>query len=263
MSLVAMDCSRPSKGVKVTSSSQKDTGTTMHWGLSGGITNNIFNTTTALTYSINTIPYQINSASTACTLGGSTDGVLWPYKGTTSDASTEYSNNGSYVTATSGKAACDFNGIRNTAACYVKTKDSSQWTASTVEDNTTDAPAAVCAGRFKTVGTKSFLDVYKGITSNNLKYGTPTSTKVNKGFWYLPALGELCYIPRFRFEINKTILALNQKYGNVGVQLVTTNFYWSSSEHSISYTWDMHMNFGHIDNYYKYSNFYVRAFMRW
>jgi hypothetical protein len=265
MSLVGMDYSHPESGEPITDSTQTDN-VAMCWGHSV-LDNDIFRSTTALKGSVNYIPYQRSSASTACS--GYTNALIWPYEGTitkpTSGASIEYSNDGGYVTATSGKAACDFNGIRNTAACYVKTHTAAQWTASTVENasGTTNAPPAACAGRFKTVGTKSFLDVFSGITSNDLSYGTPTSTKDNKGFWYLPALGELCYLPSKRFEVNKTILALNQKYGNVGVQLVTTNFYWSSSEHSISYTWDMHMNFGHIDNYYKYSNFYVRAFMRW
>jgi hypothetical protein len=168
------------------------------------------------------------------------------------------------VKATTGKSGCDFNGIRNTVALYVKTRTAAQWTASTVENATgaTNTPAAACAGRFKTVGTKSFLDVYTGITSNSTNYGTSASTKENTGFWYLPAEGELCYLPSKKFEINKTILALNQKYGNVGVQLNTTAIYWSSSENSSFNPWSVHVGTGRVSYGNKDGDRHVRAFLR-
>ena len=265
MSLVGMDRSHPTRGMSVTTSAQTDN-VTMYWGHNNAfVGNDIFLSETALTSSHVYTPCQANSASTACSIYSASTYSVWPYAGTltepTSGASTEYSNDGTYpyVTATSGKAGCDFNGIRNTAALYVKTNTDEQWTASTVINSygTKNTPAAACAGRFKTVGTNSFLDVYSGITSNDLSYGTPTSTKVNKGFWYLPALGELCYLPSKRFEINKTILALNQKYGNVGVQLDTTKFYWSSSNDTAVGLAD-----GVIEGYSMSSPNRVRAFMR-
>jgi hypothetical protein len=80
--------------------------------------------------------------------------------------------------------------------------------------------------------------------------------------WYLPSAGELCYLPSKRFEINKTILALNQKYGNVGVQLHTSSLYWSSSESLNDYAWRVFMNDGRVGYYYKYSSHGVRAFLR-
>lgn len=266
MSLVGMYYNNPQTGIPVSSTGQTDD-VYMYWGhYNSNVGNDIFLSTTALTSSNNYIPYQTNSASTACTVNSGE--LVWPYAGTTtaptSGASTTYSNTGGYVQATTGKSGCDFNGIRNTAALYVKTRTAAQWTASTVENaiGTINTPAAACAGRFKTVGTKSFLDVFSGITSNNLTYGTPTSTKDNKGFWYLPAEGELCYLPSKRFEINKTILALNQKYGNVGVQLNTSDSYWSSSECSSASACRVRMSNGYVGDRYKRVNSYVRAFLR-
>jgi hypothetical protein len=266
MSLVGMNTGTPETGIAVTGASQTDN-VTMYWGSYGtSIDNRIFVSTTALTSSYNYIPYQTSSASTACT--GETGALVWPYAGTTtaptSGASTAYTNTSGYVRATTGKSGCDFNGIRNTAACYVKTRTAPQWTASTVPNatGTTNTPPAACAGRFKTVGTKSFLDVYTGITSNSTNYGTSASTKENTGFWYLPAEGELCYLPRNMFEINKTILALNQKYGNVGVQLGTSGYYWSSSENINYSAWYVNMLNGRVYATNKGSNGRVRAFLR-
>ena len=266
MSLVGMDYKHPKTGIPITGDSQIDD-VHMYWGHYNALVgNNIFTSTTALMSSDNYIPYQTNSASTACTIQGGSN-IVWPYAGNptfpTSGASMAYTNTGGYVQATTGKSGCDFNGIRNTAALYVATRTAAQWTASTVNNaaGTASTPAAACCGRFKTVGTKSFLDVFSGITSNDLNYGTPTSTKTNKGFWYLPAEGELCYIPRNKFEIYKTILALNQKYGNVGVQL-NGYFYWSSSEYYDNNAWYMDISTGRVYNYDKESVRCVRAFMR-
>ena len=266
MSLVGMDYNHPTSGIPITGASQTDN-VTMYWGQqNANVSNSIFVSTKALTSSYNYIPCQSASGSTACTVNSG--GLVWPYAGTatapTSAASTTYTNTGGYVTATSGKAGCDFNGIRNTAACYVNTRTAAQWTESTVENatGTTNTPAAACAGRFKTVGTKSFLDVYKKITSNSTNYGTSASTKENTGFWYLPAEGELCYLPSKRFEINETILALNQKYGNVGVQLYTGTSYWSSSENNTVRAWGVGMNDGRVSYYAKGGGYRVRAFLR-
>jgi hypothetical protein len=269
MSLVGMNAGTPETGIAVTGASQTDN-VYMYYGYYGtNVGNNIFLSTTALTSSSNYIPYQTNSASTACS--ASSGALIWPYAGTTtaptSAASTSYTNTGGYVSATTGKSGCDFNGIRNTAALYVATSASTQWTASTVTNaystgTTGNTPAAACAGRFKTVGTKSFLDVFSGISTNNINYGTSASTKDNKGFWYLPAEGELCYLPSKRFEINKTILALNQKYGNVGVQLGASNRYWSSSEYDDYYAWYVYMYDGHVGYGNEYGSLSVRAFLR-
>ena len=58
--------------------------------------------------------------------------------------------------------------------------------------------------------------------------------------WYLPAMGELCYImPRFN-EINNTITTLG------GVVVVNDNYLWSSSESSSSYAWCIYTHDGFI-----------------
>jgi len=84
------------------------------------------------------------------------------------------------------------------------------------------------------------------------------------GDWYLPAAGELAYLPSIRYQVNDTISALNTKYGNVGVRLNTSNFYWSSSECDNYYVWNVSMSNGYVNlyNYNKTSNLYVRAFLR-
>lgn len=155
--------------------------------------------------------------------------LQWPYTlrnddpQLTNDPSTLYYNSGTYpyVSATSGKAGCDFNGVRNTAALYIKTRTATEWTSSEIQDDykSRNHPAIACCGRFKTIGTNSFYDIYSDITSNNINFGTPISTRTNKGFWYFPSLGELSYIPGRQLEITNTFSALIQKYGNIAVDL--------------------------------------------
>lgn len=274
MSLVGMDYNHPENGEPITSSSQSDS-ITMFYGINYFVENNMFvgsgyEPFTSGYY----IPYQIINGSESCRTSFDDGYALWPYEFEVdsgfyyplSSANTTYSNSGTYpyVSATSGNAGCDFNGIRNTAALYVKTRTASQWTASTVTNatGTTNAPAAACCGRFKTVGTNSFLDVFSGITSNNLNYGTSDSTKTNKGFWYFPAIGELTYLPSKRFQINNTITALNQKYGNVAIQVRTDRGFWGSTCYYNYSFYMMNLEDGYIE--VQDSNTYcrVRAFMR-
>ena len=268
MSLVGMDYNNPQTGINVTSSGQTDN-IYMYWGYNdANVGNNIFVSTTSNRKNASYIPYQASSASTATTTASTY--VQWPYAGTSTAPTSAKSETSDVVvpsmSATNGHAFGDFNGIKNTAACYVATKSSEQWTASTVTNatGTTNTPAAACAGRFKTVGTKSFYDVYSGITSGSGNYGTSSDSHDYKGMWYLPSVGELCYLPSKKYEINKTILALNSKYGNVGVQLNTsTNYYWSSSEYHTHGAWLVGMDGGYVGSSGKGNDFpYVRAFLR-
>lgn len=266
MSLVGMDYSHPQTGIPVSNSGQADN-IYMYWGSYGtSIGNSIFLSTTPNGKNAYNIPYQASSASTATTTNSTY--VQWPYAGTSTAPTSAKSETSDVVvpsmSATNGHVFGDFNGIKNTAACYVKTRTSAQWTASTVTNanRATDTPAAACAGRFKTVGTKSFLDVFSGITSGSVNYGTSGDSHDYKGMWYLPSVGELCYLPSKRFEINKTILALNQKYGNVGVQLYADDYYWSSSENNNRNAWSVYMYGGSVSTPLKGTNRYVRAFMR-
>jgi hypothetical protein len=261
-----MDYRHPQTGIQVSNSGQTDN-LDMCWGYHGSnVGNSMFASTTPNGKNTPYMPYQASSASTATTTASTY--VQWPYAGTSTSPTSAKSETPDVVvpsmSATNGHAFGDFNGIKNTAACYVATKSSEQWTASTVPDSygTTNTPAAACCGRFKTVGTKSFLDVFSGITSGSVNYGTSGDSHDYKGMWYLPSVGELCYLPSKRFEINKTILALNQKYGNVGIQLYTDSIYRSSSEYNNRGAWNMTMA-GYMDDGNKGSgDLYVRAFLR-
>lgn len=265
MSLVGMDYNNPESGEEVTGDSSQIDSIEIHWGYKGtNVGRNIFSSRTdfkGTTSGYGYIPYQKSSNSTATDIyADNGDWVQWPYAGTSTAPTSAKSETSDVtvpsMTATTGHAVGDFNGIKNTAACYVATKSSSQWTASTVPNNytTSNTPAAACAGRFKTIGTKSFYDVYNGITSGSTKYGTSDDSHDYKGMWYLPAEGELCYLPSRSFEISKTILALNNKYGNVGIQLKTeagTRAYWASSECSKDYAWYVNAGYGGIYRNYK------------
>ena len=277
MSLVTMSQSNPENGYPVTGASEMEPagGGLYLYGLNEQFGNSVFMSYSALGGNwFGSVRIQVQKESGSTETYFKTNSMvsaylMWPYIGTgsstTSEASTEFSNEGGYVQSISGDAACDFNGIRNTAGIYVLTRAANQWTASTFVNQTgsTFSPAATCAARFKTVGTKSFLNVYSGITSNDLSYGTSASTKANKGFWYLPALGELCYIPSKRFEIYKTILALNAKYGNVGLLNYSYGQYGSSTDCGVRY-WDIHYDGGTLEAFTKTSLGMplIRAFMR-
>lgn len=88
------------------------------------------------------------------------------------------------------------------------------------------------------------------------------------GDWYLPAAGELAYLPSIRYQVNDTINALNAKYGNVGVLLDLDSeydtYYWSSTEGgSYYYAWFVYMENGTVGNgENKGYAHHVRAFMR-
>lgn len=266
MSLVGMHDMYPETG-RIVSGSQQTDNRSMIWGhYPNNVGNSIFSSTVANgRNNVLQIPYQASADSTATS--ANLQYIQWPYDGTSTSLTSAKSETSDVVVpsmnATSGHVFGDFNGIKNTAACYVATKSNSQWTDSMVstQDINNGTPAAACAGRFKTVGTKSFYDVYSGITSGNANYGTSGDTHNYKGMWYLPSLGELCYLPSKQFEINKTILALNRKYGNVGVQLETGGRYWSSSEHGGDSAWCQYMS-GFVQPLIKYNNYNVRAFMR-
>lgn len=269
MSLVGMDYNHPESGIQVTSTWQTDD-EHMYWGyLNFEVENSIFSSTVPNgAYNRLYIPYQESTSSTATTVYSDTAYVQWPYAGT-STAPTSAKSETSDVTvpsmsATEGHAFGDFNGIKNTAACYVATRTAAQWTASTVSNNTgtTNTPAAACAGRFKTVGTKSFYDAYSGITSGDVNYGTSSDSHDYKGMWYLPSAGELCYLPSKRFMINKTISALNSKYGNVGVKLNTNQYYWSSSEYGGRASWSVVLGTSAVVSTLRDTSEYVRAFLR-
>jgi hypothetical protein len=103
--------------------------------------------------------------------------------------------------------------------------------------NSSEYPAAYACKQVSTVGT-------------------------SKGDWYLPACGELAYLPSIRFEVNKTISSLQLIYGNVGSLLNTSYWYWSSNEKDSNYAWYVNLNKGNVITLDKVYFGRVRAFLR-
>ena len=118
------------------------------------------------------------------------------------------------------------------------------------------------------------LSDYNGVGNTNILNASPSTyiaaaacKKFNTigtsaGDWYLPAAGELAYLPSIRHQVNDTISALNAKYGNVGVQLDADHSYWSSSECRNYDAWCVVMGLGYVRGYNKDVGGRVRAFLR-
>jgi len=123
---------------------------------------------------------------------------------------------------------------------------------------------AGCLSDYDGVGNTNILNA-----STSTYYAAAACKKfktsgTSAGDWYLPAEGELAYLPSIRYQVNDTISALNTKYGNgsqVGVQL-TNNTYWSSSEYAGYGAWYVAMYGGGVVDGNKNYDFCVRAFMR-
>ena len=150
-------------------------------------------------------------------------------------------NHGYYQTSSpssSSNALADFDGIGNTEKIITQrgTKDYNSWTPGRTTE--ADYPAASCCDMFHTEGT-------------------------SQGDWYLPACGELGYImPPFN-KINDAIGKMRTAYGSsVGVELDTNYVYWSSTEHSSYNARFVYTGSGHVGHSNKYSNSYVRAWLR-
>ena len=150
-------------------------------------------------------------------------------------------NPGYYQTSSpssSSNALADFDGIGNTEKIINQrgTKDYNSWTPGRTTE--ADYPAASCCDMFHTEGT-------------------------SQGDWYLPACGELGYImPPFN-KINDAIGKMRTAYGSsVGVELSTTNRYWSSTEYSSNLARYVYTGDGIVDNYDKDNYNYVRAWLR-
>lgn len=223
-----------------------------------------FGTSTGTAYT----PRQSSSEGTGqgFASGSSTSNrYYWPYINTSNlGPQTQYANEHGYVEDVTGQAACDFNGIRNTAAIYSYYKSSTQWTSTSVDASATtpiEIVAPACVGRYKTIGTLSFLDVYGDISTVDLNYGTPSNVNSNTGFWYMPSLGELSYISRYRYTIRNTLSSLFEKYGNVRITQMNVNIaYLSSTGNNSGGIWELDNSGGSLNR--TVSDPRVRAFMR-
>ena len=296
MSLVGMDNNHPESGIIVTRTNQKDN-VLLYWGYGANKPVYVFTGEYAVDYNderefqgyiYSQYIYGENAGRYYVGSTGSTvyDAEFWPYtiyQQQITGYCTDISNNGSYVTETTGMGFCDFNGIRNTAMIYIQTQNNKQWSSNTVpiyyyyqSNYSSYTPAAACVGRFKTLGTKSFIEAYSSLQGSSpynaeaINYGTANSTKENTGFWYFPAMGELTYVPPIVYPLRTTIDALNQKYGKVATVIyrdstdtTATGWYLSSSlSQDDNNCFGVSFN-GQFSKYAKDSSqYFVRAFMR-
>lgn len=137
----------------------------------------------------------------------------------------------------------DFDGKGNSEILWGLATAQSDWkTASTITNRAIDncLPAACCCWRYHTDGTQ-------------------------QGDWYLPACGELGYMMPMLNKINKSITNVLNTFGSsMGIKLRTNGYYyyWTSSEYSDKYARRIDMLNGRVNTYDKYSDFYVRAFLK-
>lgn len=126
-------------------------------------------------------------------------------------------NPGYYQTsspAPSDNALADFDGIGNSQILWKLATAQNDWkTADTILNRSDNGyfPAACCCWRYHTEGT-------------------------SQGNWYLPAMGELCYImPPFN-KINEVIDKICTAYGSsIGIRISSYEVYLSSSDYTSTY----------------------------
>lgn len=170
--------------------------------------------------------YTLSSSSSAAPSPYLSDGSRNPgYYQTTSPSSTS-----NYL--------ADFDGRGNTDKIITQrgSKDYSSWAPT--YDSESDYPAASCCDMFHTSGTQ-------------------------QGDWYLPTMGELCYMMARLKAVNDAITKLVNAYGSsYGVTVGTYDNYWSSSEFTSNSARFVPTDNGWVGNSFKTSRRYVRAFLR-
>lgn len=163
-----------------------------------------------------------------------------------------YSLKNGVVVSEENNALSDFNGIVSTKILIDLATAQSDWkTDSVITNNGGEGyyPAACTCARYKTTGTKAFIDC----TTAELKQG--------RGFWYLPAIGELGYIlPRLN-DIRTSISKLRTTY-RLELSFDTATYFISSSEAENNNFWSIYPPSGTITK--KEKNYYgkAHAFMR-
>lgn len=150
-------------------------------------------------------------------------------------------NSGYYqTTSPSSTSNClaDFDGRGNTDKIITQrgSKNYNSWTPT--YNSESDYPAASCCNMFHTSGTQ-------------------------QGDWYLPAMGELCYMIARLKSINDAITKLVNAHGSsYGVPAGTNDYYWSSSESRSGYARFVNTFQGFVSNTSKDYGRCVRAFLR-
>lgn len=101
-----------------------------------------------------------------------------------------------------------------------------------------------------------------GVTSNtaasvasSYKAFNATASNIDNSNWYLPAIGQLMLLFKYKTQINAVLTA-----PSVNGTAIATTWYWSSTEYNAAYAWSIYMIYGNIYNYtYKSYTSRVRA----
>ena len=78
--------------------------------------------------------------------------------------------------------------------------------------------------------------------------------------WYLPAAGELGYLPLRITAINNSIATINSVCGSGSALSIPISWFWSSSEYSAYRSYTVNTTNGHVYYNNKNNSYYVRAF---
>lgn len=115
--------------------------------------------------------------------------------------------------------------------------------------------------------TAAIIDVTAGIKDNNGIVGAPAAEAAksykactleqdgleDKTGWYLPSEGELMIIAKYKVEINELLTSLSGS-----PNILTADWYWSSTEYDSFSAWSVLMNYGSVYTYSKSSAGRVR-----
>lgn len=261
MSLVNMSCNSPSTG-SIEDKSAAPSNLSMFWG-GNGIDLGLKNLEQVVTVDGNlsaTDPNDRGVSYSSWTRLPGTD-PAWTAIGNTIDIGTRWSTasdtHGPSPYLSDGSRSkvylkkennClwDFDGKGNTDV--IMAAQTADWSG-TITNNHSEGnyPPACCCRRFSTTGT-------------------------NAGDWYLPAIGELAYLPVRLKEINLTLMALEKYVTAIHVGGANSQWdgdtygtwCWSSSERDSTNTWYVDTHGGNINIYYKYNTNFrsrVRAFI--
>ena len=103
--------------------------------------------------------------------------------------------------------------------------------------------------------TDAIIEATAGVKDNSGVVGAPAAEAAknykactleldgleDKTEWYLPSEGELITIAKYKTEINELLSSVS---GNQNI--ITTDWYWSSTEYDPSNAWDVYMSYGNV-----------------